>query len=66
MHLYYCHYEYEIQTKKEAYRERAYVEFKTNLFPTKQEIESKILFEWKQKGIANRVITEIYQPEKIY
>jgi hypothetical protein len=76
MHLYFCHYEFE-ETPKQVSKDRfdqknlpfrnvAYVEFKTDLFPTEDEIRRKIEFEWKRKKITNCSIIEIYHPEKIY
>ena len=66
--MYFCHYEYQVDDfrKKESWRESDYVEFKTNVIPTDEEIKAKIIFEWKRKGIKNRTIMNIYHPEKIY
>lgn len=66
MHIYYCHYEYQIDTKKESWKERDYVEFKSDVCPSKDEIKAKILLEWKSKNFKNRTIIEIYNPEKTF
>lgn len=70
MSLYYCHYEYQVDDAKtgERYRERGYIEFETDSYPTKEEVKSIILseFEWKRNKNIKKNITQIYEPEKIY